>query len=246
MTPQVRELNSIVNTLQQGVAGQKTELDNSLVAEEQWGEAQKAGIEAKKTKAFGQIEQTAQDKNMFFSGFSPDAQASYTADTYLPALADLTRTIAQTRSNVLMKKAEIDTDVFNKAFSAQEQDRAVLADWNKMTAEQQFSASEAEKQRVWQAQQNEQDRAVSTANARTAAGPAQPQMSIQDKVRAMLDAATGEDGKVNPGVWQNVAAYASANGLNFSGDNGFASTFWNYANDSHWGDYLGDKYKKYK
>lgn len=244
--PTVRDLNGLIQTIGQSIVPLKDQIDTDIAANEKYGEAQVAGLEAKKTRAFGDIEQAAQNKGMFFSGFSPDAQATYTADTYLPALASLQQTIAQTRSGLMKEKLGLDKDVFDKAFSSQESDRAILADWNKMTAQQQFEATEAEKQRVWQAQQNEQDRATQLSSARISnAGSSAPQMSVQDKVRAMLDAATGDDGKVNPGVWQNVAAYAANNGLNFSGDKGFASQFWNYANESHWGDYLGDKYKKY-
>lgn len=148
----------------------KQQIDADIAANETYGQAQLAGLDAKKTKSFQQIDQNAQNKNMFFSGLSVDDQANYTADTYLPAVAALANTIATTRSGLIKEKLGLDKDVFDKSWQAVETDRTVLADWNKMTAQQQFDAGEAEKQRVWQAQQNERDRAISLASASRGGG----------------------------------------------------------------------------
>lgn len=161
--PVIRDLNGLINTIGASVNPLKQQIDADIAANQTYGDAQVAGLEAKKVRAFGDIEQGAQNKGMFFSGFSPDSQARYTADTYLPALASLQQTIAQTRSGMLKEKLGLDRDVFDKAFSSQETDRSVLADWNKMTAQQQFDASESEKQRVFTAGQNEKDRAATLA-----------------------------------------------------------------------------------
>ena len=104
--PEVRDLNALVTTLGEGVKGQKQLIDNDIVANEQSGVAQIQGLEARKDKEFKNIEQRASNKGMFFSGFSPDAQAGYTADTYLPALAQLQSVIAGTRSQLMGKKAD--------------------------------------------------------------------------------------------------------------------------------------------
>lgn len=154
MQPQVRDLNGLISTLTQGAQGQFNQINSDIAANDAAGTAQIAGLDAKKTRAFGDITQGAQNKGMFFSGFTPDAQATYTADTYLPALAELQRTIAGTRSQLLGKKADLNANLFDKAFATQESDRAVLNDWNKMTAQQQFDASQADKQRAFEAQQN--------------------------------------------------------------------------------------------
>ncbi len=102
--PVVRDLNSLIGTIGQSVQGQKNQIDADIIQNQQFGEAQIAGLDAKKVRAFGDIEQGSQNKGMFFSGFSPDSQARYTADTYLPALAGLQQTIAQTRSQMLQTK----------------------------------------------------------------------------------------------------------------------------------------------
>lgn len=88
-----------------------------------------------------------------------------------------------------------------------------------------------------------QELAISRSRAAREGGS---NLSTSDKIRAMLDAAAGSDGNVSPGDWENIVAYAASKGVKFSGKGGFANTYWNYANPSHYQDYLGDKYKKYK
>ena len=243
--PPVRELQSLIAEQQQAIAPQKALIDQSIEQNAASGAAQEAGLAATQKKAFGNIEQAAQNKGMFFSGFSPDQQAEYTSSTYLPALAQLQATIAQTRSNLLGKKADMDTEVFKTATGMRENDLQVLRSWEKMTAEQQFNATEAEKQRVFQARENEVTRQhEARQNAANRAASVTPDAPIGEKVRAMLDVSRGQDGKVSPAVWKQIAAYAADNGLKFGGDKGFASKYWQYANDSHWQDYQ-QGYEKY-
>lgn len=237
MQPQVRDLNNLVDTLKTGAQGQFDQINADLAANDTAGAAQIAGLDAKKTRAFGDIEQGAQNKGMFFSGFSPDSQARYTADTYLPALAQLQQTIAGTRSQLLGKKADLNASVFDKAFSTQENDRSVLADWNKMTAQQQFDASEADKQRAFTAQQNERDRAVSTANsARSNAGPAQKDTAgIVNGINSLLNGKKGSDGYVSPSTFQAGKTQWVAQGG--SADD-YSSTFLGYVNPKYAGEYF--------
>lgn len=238
-TPTVRNLNDLIGTIGQSVDPLKAQYDQEIAANDTAGQAQIAGLDAKKTKAFGDITQSAQDKGMFFSGFTPDAEATYTADSYLPALASLQQTIAGTRNSLIEKKLGLDQDVFNKAFDTQQQDKAVLDDWNKMTADQQFQASEADKQRVFTAQQNEQDRAVQTANSvRSTAAAAKPDVAgIVSTVGSFLDSKKGSDNHVSPSTWQaGLQKWVSA-----GGDPGsFAQTFYGYANTSR--DDLANQY----
>ena len=237
-TPVVRELNDIINTIRPSVDPMKKQIDADIAANQQYGEAQIAGLDAKKERAFGDITQAAQNKGMFFSGFTPDAQAGYTADTYLPALAALQQTIAQTRSGLLREKLDLDKGVFDKAFATQEQDRAVLADWNKMTAQQQFDASESEKQRVFTAQQNEKDRQAQLASASIGAssrgggggggGGGSSEPTNAQNMAAALSAKTGGDGYVSPGTYQSLKSQWVAGGYGNAGS--FDTTFASYRN----------------
>jgi hypothetical protein len=242
-TPTVRNLNDLIGTIGASVDPLKAQYDQEIAANATAGDAQIAGLEAKKTKAFGDITQSAQDKGMFFSGFTPDAEATYTADSYLPALASLQQTIAGTRNSLIEKKLGLDQDVFNKAFDTQQQDKAVLDDWNKMTAQQQFDASEADKQRVFTAQQNQMDRSAQASEgaanrAASAASSAKPDVAgIVSKVGSFLDSKKGGDNHVSPATWQaGLQQWVSA-----GGDPGsFAQTFYGYANTSR--DDLANQY----
>lgn len=249
--PVVRDLNQLVSEYGRSVEPQKQLIDTDIANNEKSGQAQIEGLGAAKDRAFGKITQAAQNKGMLFSGFAPDAQAEYTASTYLPALAKLQAAIANTRTSLLGKKADIDKNVYDKAFNTRESDISAKRSWDAAEAARAFQAAEAEKQREFQRQQAEQayqrqlamareQRAWQAAQAARAVrggggGGASP--NIVERVRAMLQANTGRDGKVSPVVWRQVAAYAADNGLRFGGAGGFASKMWQYANDSHWQDY---------
>ena len=252
--PVVRDLNQLVSEYGRSVEPQKQLIDTDIANNEKSGQAQIEGLGAAKDRAFGKITQAAQNKGMLFSGFAPDAQAEYTASTYLPALAKLQAAIANTRTSLLGKKADIDKNVYDKAFNTRESDISAKRSWDAAEAARAFQAAEAEKQREFQRQQTEQayqrqlamareQRAWQAAQAARAVrgggggggGGASP--NIVERVRAMLQANTGRDGKVSPVVWRQVAAYAADNGLRFGGAGGFASKMWQYANDSHWQDY---------
>lgn len=110
--------------------------------------------------------------------------------------------------------------------------------------QQQWEKQFAESQRQYNETLANSKAQAAAARAVSSSSSAQP--SVQEKVRAMLDASVGDDGKVSPAKWRQLAAYAYDNGLKFGGNDGFASKFWQYANERNWKDYqLGyDKYMK--
>lgn len=231
MPPQVRDLQSLITEQSKAIAPQNQLIDESINSNANAGLAQEAGLAATQKKAFGQIEQGAQNKGMFFSGFSPDEQATYTSTTYLPALAQLQSTIAKTRADLLGKKADLATSVFDKATNMREQDVQVLNAWNKMTAEQKFNASEADKQRAFEAQQNQvkiaADARQSAADRAASATP--NTTAAHNAALSVLTAkgAQGRDKKVSPQTFQTALdAYTRAGG---SPDD-FRSRYVGYAN----------------
>ena len=244
--PVVRDLNQLVSEYGRSVEPQKQLIDTDIANNEKSGQAQIEGLGAAKDRAFGKITQAAQNKGMLFSGFAPDAQAEYTASTYLPALAKLQAAIANTRTSLLGKKADIDKNVYDKAFATRESDISAKRSWD---------AAEAEKQREFQRQQAEQayQRQLAMAREQRAWQAAQAARAVRgggggggggvdvnrvdSTVRAMLESEMGRDQKVSPATWRRAASYAAAHGIRFGGANGFASRFWNYANDNHWRDY---------
>lgn len=233
--PTVRDLNKLVATIGKSVQPQKAILDQSIADNATAGVAQEAGLKATAEQAYGQIEQGAQNKGMLFSGFSPDEQAKYNAGTYLPALANLQSTIAQTRASLLGRKADLDTDVFNKAFTAREGDRAVVNDWKKMTAQQQFDARQAALTRDFQAKESSKDRAAAASNAaNSGSSPADVLDADRRTLAAELSKVTGGDGYVSPGSYAT-----SKNAWVASGYSG--KTF-----DSYFASYRNPKNKAYK
>lgn len=226
--PQVRDLQSLIKTQQAALQPQLSLIDQSITANDQSGQAQVAGLDAAKTQAFGDITQNAQDKGMFFSGFTPDQQAKYTGSTYLPALAQLQSTIAATRSQLLGKKADLNKSAFDVATTQHENDIAAVNEWNKMTAQEKFQADQATKDRVFQAQQNLLNRQATAANA--AADRAAPNTAPARKAALSIlekKGVQGRDGKVSPNTFRAAMnAYVGAGGS----PEDFRSLYSGYAN----------------
>lgn len=236
--PSVRDLQAAIAQENAALKPQQEILDTQMTANEQSGQAQQAGLAAQQKTTFGQIEQGAQNKGMFFSGFTPDEQAKYTANTYLPALANLQAAIANTRTSLLGKKADLSKAAYDKASALVENDKNLLADWNKMTAQQQFQASEAEKQRAFEAAQREKERSFTAgqnAMNRSAASVKEAGPSNQELFSSALARAAGEDGKVNPQAYNQLKnQWVTAGYGDFKS---FHDKFWTFANDKHWWDY---------
>lgn len=235
--PAVQDLNTLIGQYTTALAPQSAEITQEENQNEQSGTAQQQGLDAAKTSAFGGITQSANDRGGYFSGFTPDAEAKYTAATYLPALAQLQNTIATTRQSLLGKQADLQTQANTSALTAQQGEQS---DFEKYQ-EQQDADAQAEKlqQESEQAtaQQNDLDRQAtleaSQAKANTIT-PAQQQATDFSAANTYLQGKVGGDGKVSPNVfnaakqqWVN-AGYSAAS---------FNSNFANYVNTTHKQDY---------
>ncbi len=242
MAPQVRELNTLIAQQNESLKPQFGLIDEGIAANEASGAAQKAGLDATQVKAFKGIEQAAQNKKMFFSGFSPNEQAEYTASTYLPAVAALQQTIASARGQLLGDKAKLGKTAFDTAFSIQQEDKGVLDRWNEMTAQQQFQASQAEKDRAFQAAQNEANRrheADIAAKNRAASAAAAAVKSAEKKgappgltesIYNDMKSNVGKDGFASPGTYNvQKQRWIGAGGS----PNSFNETFGNFVNPVH-------------
>lgn len=237
--PQVRDLNKLIKTIGQSVNPQKKLIDSDIAANNQSGADQVAGLNNAKNLEFGNIEQLAQDKGQFFSGFSPDEQAKYTGSTYLPALANLQSTIAQTRSGLLGKKADLDTNVFNQAFQTREGDIDKQFSWQNTQEQRQFETEQAEIQRRFTAAESDKDRTQArqlqalSAAAKAPKGPSTAQ--VVGSIVGELQKVAGKDGYVNPKSYNDGRQAWVALGGKASDYDG---TFRGFANPSHLNDYL--------
>lgn len=178
--PVVQNLQDLIAELGASVNPQKALIDQSIEANTNAGAAQEAGLGAQRDTAFKQIDQGAQNRGMYFSGQAPDEQYKYTASTYLPALANLQATIASTRASLMGKKADLDTDVFNRAFSTRENQQNQLNAFNTEAQRREWEAEQARINREFQAAEAEKERrsaASIAASNRAAANPAAPTLS---------------------------------------------------------------------
>jgi len=237
MPPQVQDLNTLIGQYQTALAPQKQQLDSQITANDQSGQVQQQGLGAAKDTAFQDITQQANDRGGYFSGFSPDQQAKYTAATYLPALAQLQSTIAGTRASLLGKEADLSATANTSALTEQQQEQKNLQSYQEQQAAAAAAAAEAEKTREFQAGENAKDRAATLAAANAKAAqitPAQQQAQDFAAANSYLSGKVGGDQKVSPNVWKAAekswvdAGYSAAS---------FKSNFGNYINSNHAQDY---------
>lgn len=206
--PAVQNLQDIVAQISAAYKPQQDLIDQSITANDASGKDQTAGLDAKKTNAFGDITQTATNRGMAFSGFTPDAQAKYVGSTYLPALANLQNTIASTRNSLLGKKAGLDTEANTQAFTVHQGQVSSAQAWQ----DAQDAAARAEAARVateqFTAGENAKNRAatIAAAAAKPGAQPTAADIKKADSqaISGSLSHATGSDGYVSP------ASYAAA------------------------------------
>lgn len=263
--PTVQKLGDIMQELQPSVQGQIDVIGQQKEANAGIYEAQRAGLDATKTQEFNTINTQATGRGMAFSGIPLNEQAEYLSTKYLPGVQ---ASHAQQNADSLAydrQTADLNANVFNKAFDWRNQQVLTLNDWNKMLSGQDFSRSERISGQDWQsgenklsrdhtssenklnrefeASQNAMSRAAQAAS-RGSSGTLNAPTNGASAARAFLLQNANEDGKVNPSVWAAAVDMAGSGGMGFGGDDGFASTFWSYADDSSWQKYkLGyDKY----
>lgn len=231
--PAVQDLNTLIGQYTTALAPQSAELTQEEDQNDQSGTQQEAGLDAAKTSAFGDITQSANDRGGYFSGFTPDAEAKYTAATYLPALAQLQNTIATTRQSLLGKQADLQTQANTSALTQQQQEQSDLEKYNETAAQNQQAQQLQDEQDAFTASQNDQDRTLKEqedAEATAAANkvtPAQQQAADFGAANSYLQGKAGGDGLVSPSVWK--AALANWVNAGYSAAS-FASNFSNYKN----------------
>ena len=264
--PTVQKLDQIMAELQPSVQGQVDVINQQKAASAGIYDAQRAGLDAQKVQGFNDINTQATGRGMAFSGIPLNEQAEYLSTKYLPGIQAAN---AQQNADALAydrQAADLNANIFNKAFDWRNQQVLTLNDWNKMiagqefskserldsqnwqtserVAGQEFSSSENQKERDFTASQNAMSKAASAAASARGSGALNAPTSGAEAARAFLLQNSDSQGKVNPSVWAAAVDMASKGGMGFGGGDGFASTFWSYANNDQWQKYkLG--YEKY-
>lgn len=231
--PAVQDLNTLIGQYTSASAPQSQALDEEEQTNESSGDAQTSGLNAAKDSAFGQITQNANNRGELFSGFTPDAQAKYTASTYLPALAKVQGAIANTRDTILGKKADLQTTAEQNALTEQQNEQKDLDTFNAQK-ESEAAAAALETQKE----------AESLKEAQLSSGPSASQTAAQQQAADFaqtvtnLKGASGKDGFVSPAAYNkalsdwlgagysatsfksNFSTFANPNQQNLYGNNG--------------------------
>lgn len=228
--PTVQTLDQIMAELQPGYASQRNIIGQSIANTNETYKADELALDAARTQGFNQINEQATGKGIgrAFSGIPISEQAEYLSTKYLPGKQAAK---AKQRDSLLTlegQNAALDTDIRNRAFGAKENQQSYLNQWNLQQQQQQAAAEAARLQREFEARENSINRAAQT--------PAP--VSTQERIRSFLDSYVNpETGSVPKKVWEQAVKLAYDNGIKFGGDNGFARTFWGYADDNKWQQY---------
>lgn len=222
--PTVQALNDIIAQYTAAQAPENAQIDTSINNNDQSGAGQVAGLNAAKDNAFGGITQNAVDRGGYFSGFTPDQEAKYTGATYLPALAKVQSTIANTRNTLLGQKASLLTQANTAALSTQQDQQKALDSYNQQQEAAAAAAAAAERDYEFKAQQNALDRSASAAKSSATAAAKVP--TVADAT-ALVNSLRGE--KIGDSGYGSIAQYLQNNGYDISRgsvfDRGLRSAF---------------------
>ncbi len=227
--PQVQTLAQAMADLNPAYAASKDVVNQQISGLGAKYDAQRAGITAEKGQGFNAINNQATGRGASFSGIPIDEQATYLSTKFLPGMQAANR--QQNEDDLALKGtlAGIDKEQRLGAQGRVDSQQSALNSWNMQQESLAAQAREAQLNRNFQAGQAALNRQPS-------------QVNVYDDVEAMMQKSMGSDRKVSPAAWEQIAAYASRNGLKFQGNDGFASKFWQYANGNHWQDYLCKRY----
>lgn len=189
-------------------------------------DAQRAAITAERGEGFNTINNQATARGGSFSGVPVEEQSRYLATKYLPGLQQADYQQNEEDLTLQGQLASINKEIRVNALSRIDQQQSALNAWNLQQQQLEAQRREAEANRAFQARQSAMSRAAS----------AQPSRNAQ--IRAYLEqyamANEKNPGKVPVAVWQNAVRMAHEGGMSFGGGDGFANTFWNYADSKNW------------
>lgn len=206
--PVVQNLQDIVAQIQAAYQPQQQLLDASVNQNDQSGQAQVAGLDAKKTQAFQGITQAANNRGMYFSGYTPHEEANYTSTSYLPALAQLQGTIAGTRNTLLGKKADLTSSGNTQAITVHEGQQSQLDEYNLEMQKEAAAAQAAELDYQHQVALAKLQASLTPASSSGSSGGSSSSSEASQKAadfaaaNGYLSGKVGGDGYVSPQTYQ--------------------------------------------
>lgn len=222
MQPQVRTLDQLVAETNSAYQPQKDAYNSQIASANTRLSEQQQGLDAAKTNAFQDITQASTRRGALFSGFTPDQQARYTAEKYLPSLANLRAANESTIQGLNSEIMGLDSEQRKNAFQTREGDLARLYDYNKIQEDRRFQTDQANKayeremeklrtQQRFEADQNSKNRAAQAAASRASASGPDDTSRLRGDMAAVgsnLAQKAGGDGFVSPTTWaQQKAAF---------------------------------------
>lgn len=232
--PKVQSLAKISSSLNPAYKASKNVVNQQINALPEKYDAQRAAINAERGQGFNAINNQATGRGGSFSGVPVDEQATYLSTKYLPGMQTADYQENEEGLTLQGMLADINKEKRLQAMDIRRGQVSDLNSWRQMIQQQQFQAAEAAKERSFTAGQNAADRAASAAQS------AAETPSLNSQLTAFL-VQNSVKGKVNPAVWASAARMAHDNGINFDGKNGFASQYWQYADNKNWKKYLADR-----
>jgi len=118
-------LQDYLNQLEQVYAPQKGLINQQVQGLDPYYNAMIQGLEATKTRAFGDIVQGANRRGVAYSGIPIEQQSQYVGEKYLPALAGLQQEKLGARTKLQQMLAELDAQKYKEAHGmyGEDQDR---------------------------------------------------------------------------------------------------------------------------
>lgn len=228
--PNVQSLNQLMAELAPGYAGQKNVINQQIANTDKNYNATGLALDAEKTRAFNQINSQAAGRGASFSGIPIGEQADYLSTKYLPGKQEAA---AKRQADILTlqgQMATLDTDARNKAFDSRSKQISELNEWNLNQANIAAAAEAARLQREFDAAENAKNRSASAGG-----GSSYSAVPLYDQLALRFEQMANEYGDVTPNQWKILRSKAKENGMT---DKEFADTFWNYADDKIWQQYL--------
>lgn len=236
--PTVRTLDQLRNESNAIFDPQRANINAQVTAAGSRLNTAQVGLDAAKTNAFGEIDSTAARRGALFGGFTPNAQAKYTAEKFLPSIANL---YAQNEATV----QGLNTDLVNSEseqnkmiIGQRDQDQGKLDEFNQVQEERKFQTEQAnqayqremEKLRADQAFQASQN-----ALTRQAQAPNQADKLNADRgaTATSLSKVTGKDGFVSPQSYQKAKAAWTSLGYSGAQFDSYYGGFRNPANKNY-------------
>lgn len=256
--PTVQSLSDIVNEMSPSRQGQLDVINKRRENIAQQTQAQQKGLEYAKTNSFNQINNQMTGRGLSFSTIGADDMSRYLGEKYLPALAQLEASQNEQNLNLDNQVAQIQSDTFDKAYNARQQQIGALNTWNlqernientnyQNDLDRNLKRELQSQQIAATARENALNRAATAASYRVASsgsgssrsssgGGGSSQNNVVSSVNSFLSSRTGRDGHVSPSDWQTAKVqWMQAGGSPSS----FTSAFATYINRSHYQDYTG-------